>query len=251
MKHADTSARNQGICVEYARGECVRSIAARYGVCAAHVYFIARTGGTPRGRKQTLGEARDARAEAWIEAYKSGKTLHEIGSEYGVSRERVRQIIARFGVTRIDGGATIRRFKATPDRQQRQKERQEGIEARHFANWGVSRQVMASLSDLPRSHRQHPIGKFRRHRQNAKNRGIEWGLTFREWWDIWQESGKWDERGRGGYVMARFGDTGPYAKDNVEIVTSSQNIKDSYITKPQSMRIAKRKSHNATPEATI
>lgn len=73
-----------------------------------------------------------------------------------------------------------------------------------------------------------PKGKFVRQRSNAKQRGIDWQLTFEEWMDIWNSSGKWGERGNKGYVMARNFDTGPYAVDNVKIVKTEINSGDSY-----------------------
>src|SRR5215472_6042820 len=54
-------------------------------------------------------------------------------------------------------------------------------------------------------------------RADAKRRGIAFSFTFEEWLAVWQQSGKWAERGhrKGQYVMARFGDIGPYAIGNV------------------------------------
>jgi hypothetical protein len=59
----------------------------------------------------------------------------------------------------------------------------------------------------------------------ALQRGIPWRFTFDEWCELWRESGKWDQRGRhkGQYVMARFGDAGPYQRDNVRICTVGDN----------------------------
>jgi len=67
-----------------------------------------------------------------------------------------------------------------------------------------------------------------RQRNTAKQRGIDWHLSFSEWWAIWTDSGKWNERGRsrGKYVMARERDNGPYAVGNVFICTHSQNLAD-------------------------
>jgi hypothetical protein len=74
-------------------------------------------------------------------------------------------------------------------------------------------------------HRERqPIGAFCRQRQNAKNRGIKWDLKLWDWWMIWDASGKWEQRGRGaGYVMSRYGDEGPYQKDNVYICLAREN----------------------------
>lgn len=59
----------------------------------------------------------------------------------------------------------------------------------------------------------------------AKYRGIAWNFTFEEWLKVWQESGKWDQRGcrRGQYVMARHGDVGPYELGNVSICLAEDN----------------------------
>jgi len=67
---------------------------------------------------------------------------------------------------------------------------------------------------------------FHRHRGHAKQRGIAFLLTFSEWFAIWRESGKWAQRGyhKGQYVMARFGDKGPYAVGNVHICSCSENL---------------------------
>jgi hypothetical protein len=62
-------------------------------------------------------------------------------------------------------------------------------------------------------------------RANAKARGIAFTLTFEEFEAVWMDSGRWPERGRRAdqYCMARFGDTGPYAVDNVRITTCREN----------------------------
>jgi hypothetical protein len=60
----------------------------------------------------------------------------------------------------------------------------------------------------------------------ANKRGIEFLLSFEEWYHIWQVSGKWDERGRGSekYCMARHNDIGPYSINNVSIITNHENL---------------------------
>ncbi len=73
-----------------------------------------------------------------------------------------------------------------------------------------------------------PVRRFQFQRTQARQRGVEWRLTFEEWFGIWTESGHWEQRGRtrGCYVMARHGDTGPYAVGNVSIITAEQNVRD-------------------------
>src|SRR5215471_15386779 len=67
-------------------------------------------------------------------------------------------------------------------------------------------------------------------RSGARYRGIAFLLTFDEWMSIWQESGHWERRGggRNDYCMARFGDNGPYAADNVKICTNAENFAEHY-----------------------
>jgi hypothetical protein len=72
--------------------------------------------------------------------------------------------------------------------------------------------------------------KYADQKSKAKIRGIEFKLTFEEWWDIWQKSGKWDQRGirKGQYVMSRYKDHGPYEVGNVHIQTVGDNNKEAY-----------------------
>lgn len=67
--------------------------------------------------------------------------------------------------------------------------------------------------------------KFKNQRSGATWRGISFELTFEEWLNIWVDSGHLHERGprKGQYVMARFGDKGPYAIGNVRIITVEEN----------------------------
>lgn len=79
-----------------------------------------------------------------------------------------------------------------------------------------------------RRYRSSPKGQFAKHRENAKQRGVEFLLTFDEWWGIWEKSGKWKRRGNrnGRYVMCRIHDEGPYAVGNVFIGTFNLNVCD-------------------------
>lgn len=77
---------------------------------------------------------------------------------------------------------------------------------------------------------------YTQHKSNAKQRCIEMRLTFDEWKEIWLQSGKWDERGRGAekYCMCRLGDEGHYEAGNVFIAQNKCNISDGNIGKTDS-----------------
>ena len=81
---------------------------------------------------------------------------------------------------------------------------------------------------------------YRAHRASAKQRGVEFLITFDEWADWWLEDDRWESRGvgRDELVMARFGDVGPYALGNIYCTTSAQNIADGIANKPEAERYA-------------
>ena len=71
---------------------------------------------------------------------------------------------------------------------------------------------------------------FRNQKSRAAGRGIDWLLSFEQWVEIWERSGKINLRGRkkGQYVMSRPGDAGPYSVDNVGIIEAGQNHSEAY-----------------------
>lgn len=79
----------------------------------------------------------------------------------------------------------------------------------------------------------NPKGAYIRQRANAKRRKIQWELTFEEWWDLWEKSGKWNERGttRDSYCMSRIWDEGPYSPTNVKIVKMGANSRYAGLSK--------------------
>jgi hypothetical protein len=77
-----------------------------------------------------------------------------------------------------------------------------------------------------RKRRRQPIHLFQVHKSSAGRRGVPFELTFEQWLKIWQDSGRFQERGnrKNQYVMARYGDIGPYAVGNVRIITALENV---------------------------
>lgn len=157
--------------------------------------------------------------------YRAGRTLEEIGAAYCLTRERVRQILRQRGVTRIDGGARIKAFLRVVKEREKLRNKAERKERWARNLFGCS---LTEYLSLGRWHKKNtPAGRFFDQRRNAKRRDIEWRLTLPQWWLLWQESGHWEARGRSGYVMSRFGDSGPYSIENIQIITSQQNGSES------------------------
>lgn len=167
------------------------------------------------------------RAEAMRLLYIDGQTLHDIGQKFGVTRERVRQILTRdFGITAPDGGkrlAVTQRLASVREAQETRMMQKHGCTVAQYQRLvAVGRKMMEAGA----GQYQTPIFAFVSQKRNAGERGIAWEFKLWDWWSVWQASGKWDRRGRGGFVMARFGDKGPYSKDNVKIITNAENASE-------------------------
>lgn len=236
----------------YRSGKTQVEVGASFGISGGRVCQILRgVGVTAKDRaKHGVGAPGNYKRivqvsshQAMIDMYKSGSTLENIGGAYGISRERVRQIIASTGLTRIDGGSSIRCFLNSGKKISAAKVANEKTEARIRSTWAMSLDnYKAHVSEYgSSSEKSSPMAKYIQQRKTAQYRGIAWNFTFPEWWGVWQESGKWDERGlsKDGYVMARWGDgVVPYSVGTVHICTQSENSKESFIVSPHAERFA-------------
>lgn len=174
-----------------------------------------------RGPKSDL--TRDPRI---CDLYSRGFTLQQIGTVFGVTRERIRQIVKRNGMTADEGGiqqrAQERRARYVAGVASRREERAARI-------FGCTHAELMALNDGLSGYVRGTKGRgFLDQRRNAEKRGIEWQMNFPEWCQVWRDSGHFEERGRKGdlYVMARRQDFGPYAAWNVYITTMRQNVAD-------------------------
>ncbi|MBL3825130.1 MULTISPECIES: hypothetical protein [unclassified Marinobacter] len=153
-----------------------------------------------------------------ISEYKSGQTLVELGRKYGCTAEWIRQLMSRHGVSKKDGGSHA---KATKRRQQALAKK----DRRYIEKYGCTFEQYKSVPGTDADKCKSPLYAFRMQKNNAMKRGIEWRLKFWDWWMIWLDSGKWEQRGKwsDGYCMCRVGDCGPYEVGNVYINTIKHN----------------------------
>lgn len=145
--------------------------------------------------------------------YRQGRTLEEIGRFIGVSRERVRQLIdTSVGGKRLQAANRRTRLAAINIKKHRRQE------LKFEAIFGCPYEEITRINGAywnygsSKSRGSDRATAFFDQRRFAETRGIEWKLSFPEWWRIWDDSGHWSERGRGKhrYCMSRPGDTGPY-----------------------------------------
>lgn len=89
-------------------------------------------------------------------------------------------------------------------------------------------------------------GAYAQHRRDSRGRGIAFLLTFEQWLLVWVESKQIYNRGPklGQYVMARFGDKGPYALGNVKIITAAENHREANIGVPRPKSPEHRRKHS-------
>lgn len=73
-----------------------------------------------------------------------------------------------------------------------------------------------------------PRGRYAHQKSAAQQRQVQWEFAFDTWWEVWQQSGHWEERGVNGYQMCRYGDEGPYSPSNVYIAHNTQNKRDAW-----------------------
>lgn len=78
--------------------------------------------------------------------------------------------------------------------------------------------LQAELAGAP-----NPFEKFRQQQYTAAKRGIEWEMTFLEWWGLWEPY--FLQRGHNGHglEMCRIGDKGPYKIGNVFLASGLEN----------------------------
>lgn len=147
--------------------------------------------------------------------FRVGETMQEIGTQYGCSRERIRQLLNRRGVKASNGGVEVRWAK---ERVRRTVE----IEQRRAARIQRWFELTIEEYDFYRAIRPSPTHAYVGQRHSTRKRGIRWNLTFKEWWAVWEMSGMWAKRGKGHgkYCMARIDFTGAYETGNVHIMTA-------------------------------
>jgi len=215
-------------------GHTDAEIAASVGCSVAYVRAWAKSRGVtvvraPRQKKREKPAARQyqpqmtyprkpsERAMQMATMYRQGLTLQTIGDHFGLTRERVRQIIRGIGVLSAEGGIAKKAI------QQRVAKRSKTA-GRVMLRWGVS------LDDWRVCKANKMVTRFTRQRQNAYMRNIDWRLTFVEWKSIWDSSGKYElcGRGTGHYCMSRIKDSGAYAVGNVHIQLFEQNSSEGF-----------------------
>lgn len=97
------------IVTAYENGLPARAISASSGLSLGQVYRILKRLGVPRRRRGApeRGAKSTEREQEMVALYESGKSLHEVGLAFGITRERVRQILNKRGNGTRGRAATV------------------------------------------------------------------------------------------------------------------------------------------------
>jgi DNA-binding CsgD family transcriptional regulator len=125
------------------------------------------------GRSTTKGHYDTQRAAEMARLYKDGLTLQGIGSQFGVSRERVRQILRdRTEVTREDGGQAVATARS---RAQTATKRDQAYMAKLGCGWTEYKRIRDLGRELIKAGAppcKAPMKAFLTQKRTAGQRGI-------------------------------------------------------------------------------
>lgn len=151
-------------------------------------------------------------AEIVKQFLESDLSAQQIAEKHGMSRVNVANILKKANVTYKD----TNRFKQAAEKRE---SRLLQVDDRTKKRDGVSREVWKEIGTDARN-------QFRYNRNYAQYANIPWELTLGQWWDIWQKSGHWNDRGTGhGYVLSRNDKLKGFSIGNVEVISASENLK--------------------------
>ncbi len=153
----------------------------------------------------------DTRNHEICNRYAAGETLAAIGASFGISSERVRKILMKFGLDKTNGGLAVRN---------RDKPCKPQVEPYRVRTYGCTAEQLDKFTLEERR-------AFLQQRTNVKRTDIPWRLTLPEWCDVWSRSGKWARRGRGPfrYGLTRIDSNGAFSIENVLVLKNSRSAR--------------------------
>lgn len=220
LKHGGNPEQVQAMIDMYRDGKTLAQVGLAFGLSGSHVHQVFKNHGITKKDKGTNHGGREALVTMMLTLYQEGRTLAEIGEAVGLSRQRVHQVFKARGINSEGMGAKAR------------------AQARRNKTDTESAKRIAKTWDMTMDeYQQHvavhgssgtagsPMNRYVEQRSNCKRKKGKWEFTFKTWWDLWVQSGKWEERGLGGYVLGRVGDAStPMGPKTCKITTVSDII---------------------------
>lgn len=144
--------------------------------------------------------------------YIQGCTMQHIANVLGISRQRVHQLMQDFDL------CTEMRENWRANVPKKQKKKYIPVVRKEPAPGVNDARAFAKRSGLP-----DPYKRFTSNRLSAAKRGIGWGLTFLEWWELWLPYYGLRGRKKGQMVLCRTADRGAYMAGNVRVDLGKAN----------------------------
>lgn len=177
--------------------------------------LITRCPGRPKGVKNTTPSKHASRNAEMIDMYRRPETLKAIGQKYGVSRERVRQILAKNGINPEEGGGN----RLRKDRREKGMRKIDIAYAEVRARHEVYLRHLGINDETYQASKSNGwMRKFQYDKKNHRMLGHEWTMTFAEWLGIWHRAGHESPPKSRTFKMERIDDYGPYSAQNVCIM---------------------------------
>src|SRR3954462_10338761 len=124
-----------------------------------------------------------ARDEEIRTLFLSGETLQKIGDRFGVSRERVRQILRRIGISSDEGGSHIGVVHRNAERRRRHEEKRE---ARISETYGCTyAEFLEANEGKLAKHLGSFAQRYKSQKHSAHARGVAWRISLPEWKGMW------------------------------------------------------------------
>lgn len=220
----DKTLRDKEICNAYIEGLSISTLVEKYNLKRQSIYAILKKNAVSTRQTNSVTLCTGERNSLIIVAFLAGEAMPAIAKSYGMTRQGVQQVLKKNGYASKDGGASVR---AAARIKKLKVDKLEKKDAYCGEKWGCSLAQWQLLRSMHPDFNLTPIARFIQHRSNVMKKKIEWSLTLWEWWRVWNESGKYPERGRGkdNYCMARVNDAGVYAVNNVEIRKVIDNMR--------------------------
>lgn len=172
----------------------------------------------------------DLRAAAMERYFRQGESLERVGQRFGVTRERVRQILQERGVTRDQGGEALQALRREAERKKARQQRQQ---ARHqlLSDW-CREALGCTIEEAVRINGGKPVtnrlsskakgnayNKYLGIRNQAHRKNPEKPyLSLSDWYQAWVRSGHWKNGPTQGWCLIRVDPEGPWALNNVQVV---------------------------------
>lgn len=150
-------------------------------------------------------------------------TMARIGADEGLTRERVRQILALSGVNASHSGRRKRAVSRSAEQEAAKVARQD---ARCFESYGCDWPTVANLTGAMRypGVRHHPLLKaWWHHKTTAQRQYAEWQISLPQYAELVGPHLEKISRTKDGLVLSRKDKAGPFSVDNCQILTLSEN----------------------------